>query len=310
MRPALVIFVACLLGLPARSGEPADALRFAWPSQGTALVELTDERSVGGSLRSSEIAMRLHVRPDGRSDRLVLEFSDARVVSGDRVPVVRADPASLGVAVARVMARATPTMVVSRDGEFLEVRDLERTTLEVVEAAGFPGVPMGLDLFGVLLSDVAAQDWSAWVGTWRGPRLAAGEWTRTDEDRELGGIRTRVTLTRRGLESAASSGRTRLEAVAVYPSESVRQYTSGFLIDMAREAEEIGEDPVVNTRFLDRARYSPLTETLTVELETATMRPIVVERVRTFSAVAGRHEVEGTERRRHRFTWSIGPVGP
>jgi hypothetical protein len=93
--------------------------------------------------------------------------------------------------------------------------------------------------------------------------------------------------------------------VVVFPSESVRRYTSGFLIDMAREAKELGDDdPVASARFLERAQFSPVTETLTADLETATMRPLLVERTRTFSAVARGHWVVGSERRAHRFTWS------
>ena len=46
-----------------------------------------------------------------------------------------------------------------------------------------------------------------------------------------------------------------------------------------------------------------LTEALTVEMETATMRPRFAERTRTFAAVHGKHKVEGRERRTHRFTW-------
>ena len=48
---------------------------------------------------------------------------------------------------------------------------------------------------------------------------------------------------------------------------------------------------------------SPMTTTLTAEPEAATMRPVFAERTRTFSAVKGKHKVEGRERRTHRFTW-------
>jgi hypothetical protein len=113
-----------------------------------------------------------------------------------------------------------------------------------------------------------------------------------------------VVLTRRGLAPSAPEALTRLEASAVYPSEAVRLYTRGFLIDLAREAKELGDDdPVASQRFIEKARYSPLTVTLTAELESATMRPLFAERTRTFSAVHGRHKVEGRERRTHRFTW-------
>lgn len=100
------------------------------------------------------------------------------------------------------------------------------------------------------------------------------------------------------------SGHTRLTASAEVSSEAVRMFTRGFLIDMAREAKELGDDdPVASVRFLEKAVYSPMTTTLTAELETATMRPVFAERTRTFSAVKGKHKVEGRERRTQRFTW-------
>ena len=84
------------------------------------------------------------------------------------------------------------------------------------------------------------------------------------------------------LLSSDPSGHTRLTASAEVSLEAVRMYTRG---------------------FLEKAVYSPMTTTLTAELEAATMRPVFAERTRTFSAVKGKHKVEGRERRTHRFTW-------
>ena len=73
---------------------------------------------------------------------------------------------------------------------------------------------------------------------------------------------------------------------------------------MAREAKELDDfHPDLSLKFLQSATYSPMTQTLAVKLETATMRPVFTERLRTFSASKGRHKVEGRERRAHRFTW-------
>jgi hypothetical protein len=77
---------------------------------------------------------------------------------------------------------------------------------------------------------------------------------------------------------------------------------------MARDAKELGDDDTTTSvRFLARALFSPVTETLTVDLETATMRPILAERTRSFSAVADGHWVSGSERRAHRFIGSAAP---
>lgn len=280
------------------------ALNFAWPAHAEARVELTDERSVGDERRTVVMTMRLRVEPDGQSDRLVVRLSDAKLVSLDGVSPGDTDPAHTLAAVGRVMKCITPTMVVGHDGRYLETRDLDALARGVLGAVGLPSLPAGSEAFSQLLSDEAAEDWSTWVGSWLGNQPAAGEWTETERDMQLRGATVPVRLTRRGLTPSAPDGRTRLEASAVYPSESVRQYTRGFLIDMAREARELGDDdPVASVRFLENAQYSPLTTTLTVELETATMRPLFAERTRSFAAAKGKHKVEGREKRTHRFTW-------
>ena len=71
----------------------------------------------------------------------------------------------------------------------------------------------------------------------------------------------------------------------------------------ARRKELGDKDPVASVRFLESAQYGPLTQTLTVEMQAATMRPLFAERTRSFSAVKGKHRVDGLERRTHRFTW-------
>ncbi len=303
--------IAGLLASSVQPGTPDKPLRFAWPTRGDATVELTDERSVGGETRSVVISMRLHVEPDGTSGRFVLRFSDAHIVSVDYVPLAQSDPTATNVAVARVMRSATPTMVIGSDGRYAESRDLDRAVREVIVAAGFPLMPPGLGAFKALLSDSARSDWNGWVGAWLGRSLKPGAWTRIEGVWPLDDTPVPVKVTLRGLPSGAAPGRTKLQATAVYPSKSVRRYAGGFLIDMARDAKELGDDDTVaSARFLERAQFSPVTEKLTADLETATMRPLLVERERAFSAVADGHWVSGNERRTHRFTWTAAEASP
>jgi len=67
---------------------------------------LTDERRVGDHVRSVVMTSRLHVEPDGSPGRLVLRFSDARIVSVDGLPIAVADPAEVHVAVGRVLSHS------------------------------------------------------------------------------------------------------------------------------------------------------------------------------------------------------------
>jgi hypothetical protein len=282
-----MIVTAVLTCGPIRGADATPFLRFAWPKACEAQVELTDERTVGDVSRTIVMTMRLRVEPDGASDRLIVRLSDARLISVDGSTPGDLDPAHALFAAGSVMKRVTPTMVISREGRYLETRDLDRLVHEVLEAAGFPGPPPGLDAFSHLLDDVAAEDWITWTGAWLGQRLGPGDTLETERELPFDGARIPVRITRRGLTPSAPQGHTRLEASTVYPSESVRHYTAGFLIDMAREAKELGDkDPVASMRFLESAQYGPVTQTITVELETATMRPAFAERT-------------------HRFTWAV-----
>jgi hypothetical protein len=305
VRVAGIAILSVLLSCgPALAEQSRPALRFAWPAHGDATVELTDERSVGDESRTIVMTMRLRVEREAGGDRFIVRLSDARLVSIDGRSAGAADPKHTLLAVGRVMKSVTPTMVVDRDGRFLETRGTDRMVLSVLQAAGFSDLPPSLTPFAHLLSDVAAEDWSTWVGAWVGDRLGPGESNEAERDMLLNGSIVPVRLKRSGLPPSEPHGRTRLEASAVYAAESVRDYTSGFLVDLAREAKELGDDdPAASLRFLQSAHYGPMTQTLTVELETGTMRPLFAERLRTFSATKGRHKVDGRERRAHRFTW-------
>jgi hypothetical protein len=258
----------------AQSDRPT--LRFAWPAHGAARVEITDERSVGAESRTVVMTMRLRVEPDGDSDRFLVRLSDAKLVSIDGRTASNADPARTLLAVGRVMKSVTPTMVVARDGRFIEARDTARMTHDVLREAGFPEIPPGFSVFERFLTGVAAEDWGAWVESWIGQPFVPVE----------------------------PGGRAHLETFAVYPSSAVRSYTSGFLIDLAREAKELGDkNPQASLRFLESAEYGPMKESRSLDVESATMRPLLAERVRTFSATKGSHTVDGKERRTHRFLW-------
>src|SRR5262245_5913041 len=288
----------------------ATALRFAWPVPAAASVELTDERTIGDERRKIVLTMRLRVEPDPATGHAAARLSDARLISINGTSAGTPDPTPTLLGTAGMMASITPTMVVDRDGRYVETRDLERMTREIWGVAGLPVPAAGAGALSRLLSDVAAEDWNAWVGAWIGNGLAVGESTETERTMSLRGGARRVRMTQRALEPSTPAGRTKLEASAVYASDVVRLSTRGALIDLAREAKILkGNDLAASERFLEEARYSPLTDTLTVELETATMRPLFAERHRSCSAAHGKLNVEGRETRTHRFTWE-GETSP
>jgi hypothetical protein len=276
----LVIAVA-LTFAPARAATETAPLRFAWPMHGEAVVELTDERSVGDERRTIVMTMRLHVQPDGDTGRLVVRLGGAKLVSIDGATPGETDPAHALLTMGRVMKAFAPAMIIGADGRYLGLANAGTVMGDVLSAAGFPAPPPGLDAFASVFDDIAREDWNVWVGAWLGASPAAGD----------------------------TWGRARLDASTIHSSESVKGYTAGFLIDMARESEELGEDPVASRKFLAKARYSPMTEAFSVELDPKTMRPFLAERTRSFYAVNGKHRVEGRERRTHRFTWAAQDMG-
>ena len=257
------------------ASEAANPLRFAWPVPATARVEISDERALGDRRRSIVLAATLRADRDGESDQMLLRFEGARLVSIDDVAADRADAGSIARAVAEVMKHALPTMVIARDGSYVESRDLDRVIKEIFESAGVPFPFEIRDAMQELLTDVAAQEWNSWVTAWVGLRLAPGDWTRESRDVEVAGVTLPAVVTWRALGTGAEVGTSRYELTMIHPSDSVRHYTSGFLVDMARQAGELGEDPVINLQYLKKATFSPLTERITIpELRDEVVRRI------------------------------------
>ena len=292
------------------AADPHVALRFAWPERTTAIAELTSERRVGEVALSVVVRSRLDVGPEAPPGHRLLRFSDPAIVAINGVPFERARRDTEASDVARVVRAMTPSFVVDDAGRYLEARETDRLIQEVLAAAGLPLPPFGMNAFADLVKDVAISDWQAWVELWIGDTLLPGEWTRLDRVMPFDGALTPVKLVRKGVPPLGGAGRTRLVLGAEYPSDAVRTYTTGVLIDLAVEAERLGEDVRANRKWIERAAFSPVEEEITVELETATLRPLHVERVRTFFAENDGFRVEGRERRVHRFEWLDGGAAP
>lgn len=306
MRGAAVFLALSVVGSPAPRSEDARLpLRFAWPAGSAATVELKTERSIGGTSRSLVLRQRLHVEAAGESGDLLIRATRPRIVAINGAPYASSRRDPVGRDVARVMARILPSFTVSADGEFLDHRDTERTVRAVMEEVGLPFLPFGLSAFEEMVKGVARSDWQAWVELWRGDLLLPGEWTRSDRVVDFEGVPVAVKLIRRGLEPIGGAAHSRFQIEVEYPSPAVRSYTTGFLIDLALDAEELADDVLENREWVDEARFSPVTEIITIEMETATMRPLVVDRARSFFAVHGDHRVDGRERRTQRFQWEV-----
>lgn len=292
------------------AADPHAPLRFAWPERAAASVELSTERRVGDVSLSIVVRTRLDVAPEPPPAHRLLRFSNPTIVSIDGVPFGETRKDTEAFDVARVLKAKAPSFTVDATGRYLEARDAERMVREVLAAAGLPLPPFGMNAFADLVSGLATSDWQAWVELWIGDALVPGEWTRLDRVMPFDGALAPVKLVRKGLPPLGGEGRTRLVLEAEYPSDAVRTYTTGVLIDLAVEAERLGDDVRANRKWIEKAAFSPVEEAITVELETATLRPLHVERVRSFFAENEGFRVEGTERRVHRFEWLEGEASP
>lgn len=292
------------------AADPHVPLRFAWPERAAAIVELTTERRVGDRSLTLVVHTRLEVAPDAAPGYRGIRFSSPVVVSIDGIPFEKARKDTDAYDVARVVKSMTPSFVVDDAGRYLEARETDRMIHEVLAALGLPGLPFGMSAFAGLVGEVAPRDWQAWVELWIGDRLLPGEWTRMDRVMPFDGALAPVKLVRKAVPPLGGAGRTRLVLEAEYPSDVVRSYTAGVLVELAIEAERLGDDVRANTKWIEKAAYSPVEETITAELETATLRPIFVERVRSFFAENDGFRVEGRERRVHRFEWLEGAGRP
>ncbi|HEX6851668.1 MAG TPA: hypothetical protein VF139_09705 [Candidatus Polarisedimenticolaceae bacterium] len=291
------------------AADPHVPLRFAWPERAAAIVELTTERRVGEVALSVVVRSRLDVAPEAPPGHRLVRFSKPTIVSIDGVPFAKARTDTEASDVARVVRSMTPSFVVDDAGRYLEARDADRMIREVLAAVGLPDLPFGMSAFAGLVGEVAPRDWQMWVELWIGDALLPGEWTRLDRVMPFEGALAPVTLIRKRVPPVGGADHTRLLLEAEYPSDAVRTYTTGVLLDLAIEAERLGDDVRANRKWIESARFSPVEETITAELETATLRPIVVERVRSFFAENDGFRVEGTERRVHRFEWLERGVG-
>ncbi len=300
------LFIAMLAQVAVTVEPPAtEPLRFAWPVPSSATVDLLVERRVGSTFRSIEVRMRLDALPESEG-RTLVRLHDPRILTIDGVPFARARKDTESYDVARILRAITPSFVVGDGGEYLEDREIGRVVRAVLAEAGFEGRPLAMEAFEELVSRVGPSDWHAWTELWLGSTLAPGDGVRTREIVVFEGDLVPVTIVRKALEPGGA-GRMRLETTAEFPSEAVRSYCVGFLLDLAVAADELGDDVVANRRFANEARFSPVIETVAASLEPKTLRPLEVDRTRSFWAVGGKHTVEGRERRRHRFEWDERP---
>lgn len=190
--------LACAAPLAAQEAAPADTvrLRFGWAPGMEAEVESEQVRmrSTGERRDSMRIASthRLRVAPHPRG--LAVSYSDARWTE---LPQEEGIAAEFWHALAETASGGRPELVLSPEGEFVEVQGMEalaadlraamQPLMEEIEGAEAEQVRQMLQ--GILspeaLSASSAEEWNALVGTWIGADLEVGAVYEFEEASEL-----------------------------------------------------------------------------------------------------------------------------
>lgn len=144
-------------------------LRFAWPVGTIARVEATRYRERNAErvdTTESRVRYRMNVRED--DDGLLITYDD---FGFDEAAAGGMQISGLDERIAAMV----PRIVVSREGEFLRIEDVEsiRALVDTMLAAelGAEELDMARDVMASMMSDealaaMAAQDWNASVGMW------------------------------------------------------------------------------------------------------------------------------------------------
>lgn len=224
-------------------------------------------------------------------DRLTLRMQHIQVVMVNGEP---ADAPALRDQLASVNALAeavAPTILVSMEGEYLGVVDLERN-LDVVEklsTLGGTGMDMARKLMRgpqmrAMLEEAAGAYWNAWTGAWLGLQLAPGEHLERTLEIELQGgatMKVPVAVSHRGT-IAGTGGLVLLESVQVLEGPEAARLMLQAIRSMAAEA---GGPPPPDSATKQFRREA----TVRVALDPVTSR---VHRARTETTieVAGRRD--------------------
>jgi hypothetical protein len=268
------------------TGEPKRLdVKFAWRPP-CRIPALQDTDKNGQRMRASFDLVLEPLR-----DRLALRMQHMQVLTVNGQP---ADSPALRGQIASVnalAAAAAPTFLVSMEGEYLGLADLDRS-LDIVEkstALSGPGMEgareaMRSPQMRAMLEQAAGGYWNAWAGAWLGLQLGPGEHlSRTAEVQLPGGATMTVpfTINHRGT-IAGTGGLVLLDSVQVLEGPEAARLLLQAMRSMAAQA---GGPPVPDSTTNHFRREA----TVRVALDPATSR---VHRARTEMTV----EVAGQRR--------------
>lgn len=175
-----VAWVVCLLGTTVAGtidAQESARLRFAWPDILVAQVQAQKTRSKqidGQAAVKSGMSSQYVMRSRRQGDRHLLSFSDVRLDPQQLVAM----PAELRAFMDVATKAALPSFVVSRDGDFVSVDDLDgfQSAMRSAFATLLPEAAMQARLKPTLetmlneavLKNLVGAEWNRMAGSWAG----------------------------------------------------------------------------------------------------------------------------------------------
>lgn len=282
-------------------------LRFAWPTPSR--VTVTEHILKKGKRAVTRYEATLSARQDGgyelKLDKFrFLEMEGRNVTKGPLPPELKA---------ATALAGAIPTLVISSEGQVVDVvgmeESMERVLMLVPEENGLRDQVRSVlaqPAMAQMMKQKAGDSWNVWVGAWVGTDLSAGEERSATVPMQLpaGTVASRVTMYHRG-PAEGRKGAVRLEMETVLEGEPFRKAMVGMLSQMVQGAAPQGKAPDFETMLKSARRvYS-------VELVTdpATLRPYRARLAQVTELQVGEQEREEREEHEYSFAWPAQKAG-
>jgi hypothetical protein len=301
--PRLLLLLMAGLALPARAGAEAPPLRFRWPIPARATVTERVQR------HGQDVTIRYQLSLSPAADReqltLHIEGTEVMAVKGANLkdPAVRAK-----VEQAVKVAAIAPSLVISREGQFLDIDRFDRVLAAI--AAASPGTAeqkrrvvalMRTPEMKRLLEQRAADFWNVWVGVWANQNLPSG--ARRQVPRQVAlpdgsGFNQLLHLQHHGADGPP--GHVRLSFAATLDGaadqQAVRRFIDGVLEQMSAQAGRPLPREVIETIEVTTAG-----EVIT---DPETLRPVAARSGRqTTLKVRGEPPRVEQELRRYTFEW-------
>lgn len=253
--------------LPPPAAEPALALRFAWPAQGSVRVRETVSRKGHTAEVAYELAWAPH--PEGG---FVLEQRDRRWTAIDGVALTE-EPTPAQLAAAGLSESVHPRLWIGADGRLQELLDLAAIAEPVVrQAQANPALsdaerqeiatamqsPAALEMLGA----ATRQKWQCWVGAWIGAEIAPGATAIREEQLpilQIGSAQARVTMRAQAPEPIEGAVLIRLSLDTVFDPESLAAAARAVPARaLTAQAQALQQEMVANLGRIERQEHVEL----------------------------------------------------